>query len=168
MSKLIKYPKLALYSVGVLFVWTLVYNFTWANTWNLNTQVTNIQQELIDFEQNKLKIEDPSQLDILKVSINDSLDFQHEILAIISKTLNNKKAVIHQFSELQKVKSEELEVQIQPVILQGEFFGLLSTLNDLEQNYQALNIASVNLYVEKNRKNKRNELFLKIYVQKLI
>ncbi|MBD80175.1 MAG: hypothetical protein CL840_14775 [Crocinitomicaceae bacterium] len=168
MSKRIKYPKLLLYGTGLLLLWIVIYQFTWSNTLELNSEVNEIRTELIQFEQDKLN---SSFNDIDLTTINrsmDSLDFQHEVLAIITKTLDKKSAQIHQFSELQKVKSQELEVQIQPIVLQGEFFSLLRTLNELEQDYRHLNIASASLYVEKNKRKKKNELFMKIYVQKLI
>lgn len=168
MTRKIKYPKLLIFVIGLFCLWVLVYKFTWENTLHLNSEVNFLQQELNEFEEKKRNSGNPELEPVLLVGNNDSLDFQHEILAVITKSIDKRKAEIYQFSELQKVKTNDMEVQIQPVILQGEFYGLLNVLHDLEQNYKGLNVSSANLYLEKNKKSKRNELFLKIYVQKLI
>jgi hypothetical protein len=153
--------------LACILVWIVIYQFTWANTFQLSHNLNTIELELEKFESDKQQFGSIPEIELVTQNIADSSDFQHIVLSIIHQICDGKSGQIHEFGDVILVESNKIKVQIQPIVLQGSFFGLLKVLNQLENEYRHLNIASVGFQKEFNRAKKRNELFLKLYIQKV-
>ncbi|MCB0481099.1 MAG: hypothetical protein KDC83_06680 [Flavobacteriales bacterium] len=164
LSKL-KYRKLMLSGIGLAMAWFVVYHFTVSNTVELSKEIDQIAEQLKKYEEQK---KDSAFVNFEYVK-NESLikrDIQETVLEILSKNQLNNMA-LKQMEPLIKINEENVEIEILPIILEGEYRDLLGTLHHIETNHPELHISSANFYIKENRQLKKEELHLKIYVQKL-
>ena len=95
------------------------------------------------------------------------LDFQENLLHEVGEFCHSNKLILSEFSEPFTGVDGGYEVETINLKIQGKFHPLLKLLHHLESNFKGGKISSAEFIKEKNFKTNKEELFLKLYVQKI-
>ena len=115
-----------------------------------NSQALN-QQLSIELGKN-------SQLDaIIGKNTTDPILVQNAIMEFVANRSYDIK--VTSFDPMHKAKDPYFTVYTNSLTLQGNINDLLKTIHDLETQFELSRIAHVNIYVKKNYKTRKNELF---------
>lgn len=95
------------------------------------------------------------------------LDFQENLLHQVGEFCHKNKLVLSEFSEPFSGVDGNYEVETIILKIQGRFHPLLKLLHNLEDEFSGGKISSVAFLREKNFKTNKEELFLKLFVQKI-
>ncbi|UTW62099.1 hypothetical protein KFE98_19140 [bacterium SCSIO 12741] len=156
--------------VGVLW---LVWSFSLSNTLDRYQRYQSQQEQIRQYQEMKVQLmTQKNQVEQHLAALNQPegeaiSDFQERILFRLTQELENRKARIAEFPQLHEEENKQLHVKTQHFVLEGNYFDLLEVLNQLENGPYVGSIASVHFYKKKNKRLKRVQLFMKVYVQEI-
>lgn len=152
---------------------SLIYVFSISKTLGYKKKLIKLQQEreIIDNSATELKIlkEKSIYLDSILQQENISVtnSFQQIILKKINEFKKENKIELIEFNTSINVLDNNTNVQLYPLIIKGNFNELLSFLNYIEQ--QGLGeIKNINFLKKKDYRTRKNFLFLKLYIKKIV
>ncbi len=158
---------------GMVLVLWVVWSFSLSNTVELygkyqdqKAEIEKYQEMKVQLMRQKSKVE--QHLSDLNQPEEESIsDFQERILFRLTEELENRRARIAEFPNLHEEESKQLHVKTQHFILEGDYFELLEVLHHLENGPYMGSIASVHFYKKKNKRLRKVQLFMKVYVQEI-
>lgn len=160
----LKYPRLLMASTGTLLAWIIIYQLSIAPTFDLQNEIDKTESELLQLQKDLR--EQASYSDALtSSSLKSNEDFQTQLLAFLEDLISDQAVVIKLIEAETFTKGNGFDVITQPIVLEGSYFGLLSTLNQLEQSEYGFQVASSNFFTVLNKRTKKEKLYLKLYVQ---
>jgi hypothetical protein len=101
------------------------------------------------------------------MSDKKDLDFQQQLLEIISRFSQQNKTVIRSIPQVSSYKEKDLLVESNVFVMEGSFRQLLSLLYLLEQKERIGKIASVKFKKETDLKTKKTYLLATYYLQNI-
>lgn len=93
--------------------------------------------------------------------------FHESLLNMVGNFCDDNKLTLTEFSEPFEGTDEGYSVETIILTIQGKYKPLLQLLHSLETKFQGGKISSVQFLKERNFRTGRDELFLKLYVQKI-
>jgi hypothetical protein len=92
---------------------------------------------------------------------------QQLILSLVSSFCAKNNLVLQELPKTKSYSENDILVETNYLVIEGDFIRLLRLLNMLEQNKDAGRVSSSRFQAKKNLKSKKIELTLTIYIQNI-
>lgn len=158
--------------IGVLVLFWLSWNLALVETIELEEKVSHMELELESIknapeEINRLKMEIDKvnhQSEKLHLSI---MEMRKNLLLQVSTLADKYSLSLNSFPDYYVQSVENIELTTSPVVLSGEFKGMIQLIYDFEKNTKVGKISSASFEIKVSPRTKKRTLSLTLYVQSI-
>lgn len=173
MFKNLSYKKRNKYLLAVVILFMFIsYQLAFKKTFNLISETSELENRAKAASDAPVKAEE-LQYQLKKIESiigkNDiaSDNIQQLILSLVSSFCTKNNLVLQEFPKTKSYTENDIQVETNNIVIEGDFIKLLLLLNMLEQNKDVGRISSSRFQAKKNLKTKKIELTLTIYIQNI-
>lgn len=157
---------------GGVFLFVLVYNFTFKKTISLYFECAALEKKNMLAADAPLKIaaleKEAAGLDVLSGSQqHPDSNTQQAILGIISSYCQENKLLLKEFPETKLQKENDYLIETNSFILEGNFQKLQQLVYLLEQKYKIGKISSVDYVLKKDLRTNKKALTAAVFIQNI-
>lgn len=163
--------KFYLLIAGLIAILILAYNLAISKTWDEYHEYRQLKEKLTDLSSLNMNLKSwrdrNQELDSKLGGEMIIAGFHESLLNTVGKFCEENDITLSEFSEPFEGIDGGYAVETIILTMQGGYKPLLKLVHHLETNFKGGRIASVQFIKEKNYRKNREELFLKMYVQKV-
>lgn len=157
--------------VAPLFLF-LSYQLAIKKTWDVRESCAQLESELKDLAQapedmNRLEMELKKLESWIGQGQTDDQYLQTKVLKIVNDYCYREGITVKEFSEPEITQEENYSVETTTIIVNGPFVKILNLAYAFEQKFRLGKLVSLRFEVEKNQRDKVNELIGTLYVRNI-